>query len=190
MMTAHGLPSSCRQATSAISSCRCAMAYSSYTVILRRSVVLGAIVCATCAAGACGSTSDSMPAATPSPSPTAPVGPFADISGMWSGTFESANFATRSITVTAVQTANCVDGAWVSSSGDWKGAISGFASADSFSGSISLERSASAGGSCTAFASASGPASQSALRLAASNLTPVGSCAGDLPTSVIVTLHR
>ena len=129
-----------------------------------------------------------MPAAVASP--TLPSGPFADLSGMWSGTFESANFPTRAITVTAVQSLNCVDGGWVSSSGDWKGAISGFATADAFSGFISLERSASGGGACAATAAASGPASQSALQLTASSLTAVGSCAGDLPTSVVVTLHR
>jgi hypothetical protein len=80
--------------------------------------------------------------------------------------------------------------ALTSPSGDWKGAISGFATADAFSGFISLERSASGGGQCNATGTTSGPASQSALRMVVTSLNPVGSCVGDLPTDIVVTLHR
>jgi hypothetical protein len=155
--------------------------------VLSRVLVAGAVLVA-CVASACGgSNASSMSGA---PSPTAPAGPFADLSGAWTGTIESANFSSRTITVNVAQTTNCVDGAWVSSTGDWRGAISGFATADAFEGFISLERSASGGGQCNATGAVSGGASQSAVRLAGTNLTPVGSCAGDLPTGIVVTLRR
>src|SRR5215471_3904626 len=91
-------------------------------------------------ASACGS----------SRSPTTPsgngTGSVVNIAGVWTGTLESSNFPTRTVTLTVVQSGSCVDGAWSSSSSDWTGAISGFAGADSFSGQISFERSADAGG--------------------------------------------
>ena len=156
-------------------------------MVLSRILFAGAIVLA-CMASACGgSTSGSMSGA---PSPTTPAGPFADLSGAWTGTIESANFSTRTITVNVAQAANCVDGAWVSSTGDWRGAISGFATADGFDGFISLERSASGGGQCNATGAVSGRASQTAVRLTGTSLNPVGSCVGDLPTGIVVTLRR
>jgi hypothetical protein len=142
------------------------------------------VLCAIVALGtACGS---SMPS---SGGPTAPGGPFADMSGTWTGTFESTNFQIRSITLTVVQSGNCVDGAWISSGSDWHGAISGLATADSFSGFLSFERSASGGGQCDATAAISGPAG-STLRFTVDSLTAVGSCSGDLPKAIVVTLHR
>jgi hypothetical protein len=141
-----------------------------------------------CLSGACGSST-----AAPSPSapsaPSTPAGPFADLSGTWTGTFESANFQTRTITLTIVQSGNCVDGAWISSTSDWHGAISGLATADSFSGFLSFERSASAGGKCDATAPVSGAAGQ-ALQLTADGLNPVGTCNGDLPKGIVVSVHR
>jgi hypothetical protein len=112
------------------------------------------------------------------------------MSGTWTGTFESLNFPPRTITLTVVQSLNCVDGAWTSSTGDWKGAISGYATADAFGGVLSLERSASGGGQCSATSTVSGPASQSAIRMTATSFTPFSSCTGDLPTGIVVTLHR
>ncbi|HEX3702223.1 MAG TPA: hypothetical protein VHU82_02770 [Vicinamibacterales bacterium] len=131
-----------------------------------------------CLSSACGSSS--------APSPT---GVFANLSGTWTGTFESANFSTRTITLTVVQTGNCVDGAWISSASEWHGAISGLATADSFSGFLSFERSGSGGGQCDATASIAGPASAT-LRFGADSMTAVGPCDGDLPKGVVVTLHR
>lgn len=125
---------------------------------------------------------------TPS-APTTPAGPFADLSGTWTGTFESANFATRTITLTIIQSGNCVDGAWISSGSDWHGAISGLATADSFSGFLSFERSASAGGKCDATTPIAGAAGET-LRFAADGLNPIGTCNGDLPNAVVVSLHR
>jgi hypothetical protein len=144
------------------------------------------VLCALVLAGvgaACGSSTPS------SGGPTAPGGPFADMSGTWTGSFESANFSTHSIALTVVQTGNCVDGAWITSTSDWHGAISGVATADSFSGFLSFERSASGGGQCDATGAVSGPAG-STLLFAIESLTAVGSCAGDLPKGIIVTLHR
>ncbi len=139
-------------------------------------------VLVTCVSGACGSSP-----ATPSTSPG--VGAFANLSGTWTGTFESTNFSTRTITLTVVQTGNCVDGAWISSTSDWHGAISGLATADAFSGFLSFERSASAGGQCDATAPIAGPAGQT-LRFTSDSLGPVGDCNGDLPKGIVVSLHR
>jgi hypothetical protein len=142
------------------------------------------LLCAALAAcvSACGSSSSA-------PSPATATGPFADLSGTWTGTFEASNFSTRTITVTVVQTGNCVDGAWISSTSDWHGAISGLATADAFSGFLSFERSASGGGQCDATAAISGPAGQT-LRFTADNLGAVGACDGELPKGVVVSLHR
>jgi hypothetical protein len=151
-------------------------------LVVSRTLVLCALVLAGVGA-ACGSS-------TSSPSgPTGPGGPFADLSGTWTGTFESANLTARAITLTVVQTGNCVDGAWISSASDWHGAISGLATADSFSGFLSLERSASGGGQCNATAAVTGPAG-STLRFTADSMTAVGACSGDLPKAVVITLHR
>jgi hypothetical protein len=135
-----------------------------------------------CVSSACGSSSATTPAS--------PAGPFADMSGTWTGTFESANFSTRTITLTIVQTGNCVDGAWITSTSDWHGAISGVATADSFSGFLSFERAASGGGECDAATAVAGAAGQPSLRFTADTLGPVGTCVGDLPRGIIVTLHR
>jgi hypothetical protein len=78
----------------------------------------------------------------------------------------------------------------VSTAGDWRGALSGFAAADSFQGFISLERTASGGGLCNATGTVSGSASQSAVQLTGATMTAVGSCTGDLPTGLVVTLRR
>jgi hypothetical protein len=151
---------------------------------MSRMLVLCALVLAG-ASTACGSSSS-----TPtSPGSASPGGPFADLSGSWTGTLESANLSTRSITLTVVQSGNCVDGAWISSTSDWHGAISGLATADSFSGFLSFERSASGGGQCDATAPVSGAAG-STLRFTADTLTAVGSCSGELPRSIVVTLRR
>lgn len=151
---------------------------------LSRRIVLGMIFVA-CLASACDSCST-----TSIPSPTTPTGQFANLSGTWTGTLESAAFPAAPITLVVVQSADCVDGAWTSSTGDWKGAISGYATEDAFGGFFSLERSASGGGQCRATGSVSGPASQSAIRLTVTSLNPVGSCVGDLPTDMVLTLQR
>jgi hypothetical protein len=112
------------------------------------------------------------------------------MSGTWTGTFESGNFSTRTITLTVAQAGNCVDGGWLSTTGDWRGAISGFASADAFNGFLTFERSAGGGGQCTATSTLSGPASQGAIRMTAGSLGALGTCDGGLPTGIVLTLHR
>jgi hypothetical protein len=80
-----------------------------------------------------------------------------------------------------------VDGGWIGS--DWSGAISGFADADTYSGQMSFER-ADAGGRCTAIATVSGPVGSNSLRWTGTGFTAIGSCAGDLPESIVITLQR
>jgi hypothetical protein len=92
--------------------------------------------------------------------------------------------------LTVAQAGNCVDGAWLSTTGDWRGAISGFATADAFNGFLTFERSAGGGGECTATGTLVGPASQGALRLTTQTLGPLGACAGDLPAGIVLTLHH
>jgi hypothetical protein len=132
----------------------------------------------------CGSGSPS------NPSPAPPPGPVVNIAGNWSGTFESGNFSTRTITMTVVQGGNCVDGAWTSGASDWTGAISGFAGADSFSGQISIEAVTENGGRCTGVGETSGQVGTDTLRWTSTGFTAVGSCTGTLPKTIVVSLRR
>jgi hypothetical protein len=147
----------------------------------RRIVSLSLVVAA---ASACGS----------SPSPMTPsgggTGTVVNLAGVWTGTLESSNFPTKTVTLTAVQGGNCVDGAWTTASSDWNGAISGFAAADSYSGQISFERTADGGGKCSAVGNITGPAGPNSLRWTSSGLDPVGSCTGDTPKTIVLTLNR
>src|SRR5215467_5463273 len=101
-----------------------------------RLVVLSLLVIFTSSCG-----SSSTPASpSPAPStPSVPAGPFANVSGIWTGTIESANATTRTMSLNAVQSANCVDGTWTSADNNWRGAISGYADAVSYSGQMSIE---------------------------------------------------
>jgi hypothetical protein len=89
-----------------------------------------------------------------------------------------------------VQFADCVDGSWRSSPG-WTGAISGFASTDSFSGQISFERPSVGGdGGCLAIGTVAGPVGSETLTWTVAGLTAVGQCAGELPRSMVLTMRR
>ncbi len=121
------------------------------------------------------------------PTPT-PV-PSVNIAGSWSGTLESSNLAARSVSLTVVQAGNCVDGAWLSADANWRGAISGFASADAYSGQISIERT-DGSGRCAGVGTVSGPVDGNTLRWTGSGFTAVGTCEGELPTSIILSLQR
>jgi len=123
------------------------------------------------------------------PSPAVPPGPVANIAGRWSGTFESGNFSTRTITMTIVQGGNCVDGAWASASG-WTGAISGFAGADSFSGQISFEAITESGERCAGVGDTSGTVGTDTLRWTSAGFTAVGPCTGTLHRTVVISLRR
>jgi hypothetical protein len=112
------------------------------------------------------------------------------MAGNWTGTVKSSNFPTRNITLVVSQGDSCVDGEWHDATLDWKGAISGFASADSFSGQLSFERTDAGGGKCQAAANISGPVGD-VMKLAAGDLSsPPGSCTGDLPQALVLTLTR
>jgi hypothetical protein len=126
--------------------------------------------------------------ATPSPAPL--PGPVVNIAGNWSGTFESENFSTRTITMTVVQGGNCVDGVWTSGASDWTGAISGFAGADSFSGQISFEAVTESGDRCTGVGNTSGQVGSDTLRWTSTGFTAVGQCTGTLPKAIVISLRR
>ena len=102
-----------------------------------------ALLCLPCCGLACGSSSGpSAPSETPhTPAVIAPpTEPVVSMAGIWVGTIESSNFAPQPITITVVQSTNCVDGAWRSDDGQWLGAISGVATGDAFAGQISFVR--------------------------------------------------
>ena len=116
---------------------------------------------------------------------------FVNLAGNWVGTFESANHGTQSITMLVVQFDNCVDGSWRSTSGDWSGAISGFAGRDFYTGQISLERPASSpDGACQAIGNVTGEAGSTTLRWTGTGLTASRPCAGELPQSIVITMRR
>lgn len=130
--------------------------------------------------------SETAPPSHPGPTAPTPVPtePSINIAGNWVGTFESANLGTQTITMTVVQFANCVDGTWISSGQDARGAISGFAGRDSFSGQLSFER-----GRCSAIGDITGEVGSETLRWTGS-VTPLGPCAEALPQSIVVTMRR
>jgi hypothetical protein len=138
--------------------------------------------------GSCGKAPAQQSPVVPSGPPI--TGPFVSIAGSWTGTFESANQATRTVTLTVVQAVNCVDGTWTSSDNQWSGAISGFATSDSYAGQISFERSAANGGQCQAVANISGPVGDSTLRWTSTGFAAVGTCNGPLPQAVVLALQR
>ncbi len=138
----------------------------------------------------CGSSQPVTPTPTAPSPPVPPPSPVVNMAGTWTGTVQSANFPARTITLVVSQGDSCVDGEWHDTTLDWKGAISGFASADSFSGQISFERTAAGGGKCQAAGFVSGPVG-SVMKLAAGDLSaPAGSCTGDLPQSLVLTVQR
>jgi hypothetical protein len=137
---------------------------------------------------ACGSSSPTAP--TPPPGPVTPLPPVVSIEGTWTGTVESANFAPRAVTLVIVQAYSCVDGDWRDATADWKGAISGLASADSFSGQVSFERSAAGGGKCIASGPISGTVEGDTFHWTAGTLTAAGTCNGELPQDVVLSARR
>lgn len=150
-----------------------------------RIVAAGLLLCGIAVSGC------SSAAPTPSqPTFVAPPGPPPfNIAGNWSGTFQSNNLPTRTITMTIVQTVSCVDGAWKDAAGQWSGAISGSATADSFSGQISFERTTDGGGACEAVGSIQGPIGSDGIHWTVGPFTATGSCAGALPESTVIVLH-
>lgn len=135
---------------------------------------------------ACNSSS-SFSSTTQSPS-SLPVNSV-NIAGTWSGTLESSNLPTQTISLIVVQTGNCVDGAWQSADSSWRGAISGIATADAYTGQISLER-LDDGGTCSAVATVSGPVDGQTLRWSGTSFTMSRSCDRALPVGFTLSLRR
>jgi hypothetical protein len=134
-------------------------------------------------AAGCSSVKISTPG-TPQPPAT-----IVDMSGRWSGTFDSANFATRTITLDVSQASACVDGIWVSVPAEWDGAISGFAGAASFSGQISFESTGTSGEHCIGSGTVSGGVGADTLSWTSTGFTGPG-CSGGLPQAVVIKLQR
>ena len=139
-----------------------------------------------------GHTTPTAPTPSPTPTPTATPNPnFVNIAGTWAGTIETANQGRQSISMLVVQFDNCVDGSWKSTSGDWSGAISGFAGRDSYTGQISLERPASSpDGACQAIGNITGEVGSNTLRWTGSGFTATRPCAGELPQDIVITMRR
>jgi hypothetical protein len=149
----------------------------------------GLLVCLVVTAITAGCSSDSSTEPPPTHAgPTAPppgaVEPSVNIAGNWTGTLES-NLGSQAISMTVVQLANCVDGTWISSGQNSRGAISGFAGTDSFTGQLSFER-----GQCSAIGTVSGEVGADTLRWTGSDLKPFGPCSDPLPQSIVVTMRR
>lgn len=141
-------------------------------------------------AWSCGGSSSSS-TTTHNPSPTAPTGVPADVvdmNGTWVGTIESPDRGAQQVTMTVVQFANCVDGTWRSNSSDARGALSGFAGKDSYTGLLSFEI-----GSCLGVVEVTGNVGADSLRLTGGQVAKSagsGACADPLPPSVVVALRR
>ena len=137
-------------------------------------------------AGCSGGSTEAPPTHSgPTAPPPGPVEPSVNIAGNWVGTLESSNLPTQSISMTVVQLANCVDGTWTSSGQNSRGAISGFAGQDSFTGQLSFER-----GQCSAIGTVTGEVGSDTLRWTGTDLKPFGPCADPLPQSIVVTMRR
>ena len=155
-----------------------------------RCISYAVLVCLLASAAVSGcSGGESEPSEPAHPNPTAPADvptePSVNIAGTWIGTMESPNLGVQTITLTVVQVANCVDGTWISSGQAFRGAISGFAAKDSFSGQMSIER-----GRCSAVGNISGEVGSDTLRWTGGGVTPLAPCADPLPESIVISMRR
>jgi hypothetical protein len=136
----------------------------------------------------CGGSEPAAPT-QPSPGPGIEVPPdVVNMNGTWAGTLESADQGVQQITLTVTQFANCVDGAWRSNSSDTRGALSGFAGKDSYTGLLSFEV-----GSCLSVVEITGNVGADTLRLTGGPVTKSagsGACANPLPQSIVLSLRR
>jgi hypothetical protein len=135
-------------------------------------------------AAACSQTMMESPAG-PTPPPGAPA---ADISGRWVGTWQSANFAPRSIAMNIGQVGGCVDGTWATTIPEWSGIISGTATLDSFTSLISFEDT-TRGSRCSATATLTGGVGGNSMTWRVDPLSVVA-CPGEVPRDVVITLSR
>jgi hypothetical protein len=148
--------------------------------------VLACLLLTAMAAGCSSGSADDPPPmhSGPTAPPPGPVEPSVNVAGSWVGTLET-NLGSQPISMTVVQLANCVDGTWISSGQDSRGAISGFAATSSFTGQISLER-----GRCSAIGTVTGEVGADTLRWTGSDMKPIGPCSDPLPQSIVVTMRR
>lgn len=153
----------------------------------RHRLVVG-LVLATFASSCGGSSESSSPTHSSPTGPTEVPADIANMNGTWVGTFESPNLGVQQITLTVVQFSNCVDGTWRNAPQDLRGAISGFAAKDSFSGLFSFEQ-----GSCLGVVEVSGPVGADSFQLtggAVRQSAGSGACPNPLPQSTTLTLRR
>lgn len=137
---------------------------------------------------ACGSGKSSAPA-SPTPSPTpAPAPAFINMAGTWSGTLQLPDAQPRNVSMLIVQTIDCVDGAFHTDANEWVGAISGYATRESFSGVLSLQKADDGLGKCSGAGALEASLSGDVLTLRASNVN--GECPRGLPQSLTITVRR
>jgi len=136
------------------------------------------------AAVAAGCTSASMPATAPAP----PPGSYPQLAGRWTGTLESTQFDTRPVTMLLSQSADCVDGAWqTTTSPDWQGAVSGFARPGSFAGFLIFNGDLAGSGLCAALGNISGETTDNSITW---KISMSGDCPGGVSQTVTFRLHR
>lgn len=125
-------------------------------------------------------------AACGSDAPTAPTPPPpAQISGLWSGTLTSSQFAPQAISVGLNQTGSTIAGTWVNVALGWNGNVTGTVDATTFTGTFTLNR----GTTCTgASGSFNGPSNPTSLHWSSAGFTG-GTCSGP-PTGVALTLTK
>ena len=151
-----------------------------------------ALLCLPWLALACGSSSAPTAPSEPSHIPAVvapPTEPVVSMVGTWVGTIESSNFAAQPITLTVVQSANCVDGAWRSDDGQWLGAISGVTTGDAYFGQISFVRSEDRE-HCGGIANLDGPITATALQWTAPGFEARGTCVRGLPRDLVISLRK
>lgn len=135
-------------------------------------------------APACGG-DDKSPAAPTPPQP-------AQVSGNWTGNFESSNWTAMALRVNITQSGASVTGTWADTTGrDWNGTINGTTDPSSFTGTVTISapNAAGVGQRCTGTASFSGPASSGTTTLRWTSPGFTGSCTG-MPLSVVWNLQR
>jgi len=154
---------------------------------MRIAVVPAFIVCASLCVGCGGGGSPPSPSPTPTPPPADPGTSVPNLAGTWSGTLQSSAFETRSISASIVQSADCVDGAWKTTSTEWSGAISGFALPGSFQGFLSIEGAQGSSGLCAGVFRTTGSASNAGIKWTFEN---DGQCAGGIRQTVTFVLRR
>ena len=144
-------------------------------------LVLSALACS------CGGSGSSAPT-HPTPGPSAEVpADIVNMNGTWVGTLESPD-GVQQITMTVVQFANCVDGTWRNASQDARGALSGFAAKDSYTGLLSFEL-----GSCLGVVEVTGNVGGDTMRLTGGPVTKSagsGACSDPLPQLIVLSLRR